>query len=102
MSLSPGPWRWNSEGELVSADGTIISPPNSMRFHPEGEAIAAVPEMVELLRSLEWHLESGYEYWACPSCEGCRDAKDAGDDGVPGHRPDCKLASLLARIEGKP
>lgn len=57
--------------------------------------IAAAPEMLKLLREMEWSDHDGVDY-CCPVC---------GAPNVPPpaeHAPDCALGALFARIDAKP
>ena len=89
---SPGPWR--AEGDdIVDVNGVVVCRPDDAS---DDSLIAAAPEMLELLRKLEgWRdgeCEScGPNAATCVECEWC-----AGH----GHRPDCALGALIARIDG--
>lgn len=50
---------------------------------------AGGPELIEMLRSLEWSRPVRGIGDTCPVCDG---VEDGG-----GHKPDCTLAALLAR-----
>jgi hypothetical protein len=47
-------------------------------------------ELVELLRSLEWH---GVDYYGMPSCPKC------GQYEVEGHNSQCRMSAVLAAAE---
>lgn len=95
MSLSKGPWRWSESGPpcLKTVDGdklilglNVFTQPNAA----DAAAIAAVPEMVELLRE--------------PLRDGKLVIKDPANNReiVVGCDWADRVTALLARIQGKP
>lgn len=100
---SPGPWRWagfalyGNDGDATGFCFDVPSEAYTEESKSNFRLIAAAPEMLELLRDLEWSGEEG----SCPSCH----SEGVSPVGFPAnrpHRPDCKLAALLARIDGEP
>jgi hypothetical protein len=59
--------------------------------------VYSAAEMLAMLKRLEWSREeralSGGNLWCCPICI------EAGMGGH--HKPDCKLAALIAKAEGR-
>ena len=114
MSTSPGPWKWEDYdgstggrgGDLIGPDGvpviaTIPTGPNSARIEAatrlDAALIASAPEMLALLRELEW---AGNEsVGTCPVC-GCQSRDGHGNDQfVPTMmREACRLGALLDRL----
>ncbi len=91
--LSPGPWKWliGVGAALEGASGLQGRTKRLLEVKPGAifnasqadlDAIAKGPEMVAMLRKLEWQ-HNGERY--CPECEGCE----------PVHRDACTLAALL-------
>ena len=68
-------------------------PPNEWRDVPEDMArlFRAAPAMYELLKEIEFVESNGVRF--CPSCNNCW--------GLPRHDDDCKLAAVIAEVEGK-
>lgn len=92
----PGPWHWGDfeAGEnpsaLIDADGEVVGFADGMRIEDFGETsrlLAAAPELLAMLRELEWHGDEGPQT-TCPECTGIK----------PKHYPDCRLAALLGRF----
>ena len=61
----------------------------------EARARAAAPEMLALLRSL-----AVIDFERGDGCAMCGHPAHRGAATSAGHAPDCKLAALLARIDG--
>ncbi len=57
--------------------------------------VAAAPEMLAALKSLEW---AGYHEDHYPLCPSCGNRKLARN---PKHKEDCILANAIAKAEGK-
>jgi hypothetical protein len=117
----PGPWRWSimrerREGRfwatLHDSGGVVlIGEPlrDEVAEFPDGGVhalIAAAPEMMALLRELEWsgrEFDQGFDdgtYACCPSCSGKspEPQKYGRHTESSGHERDCELAALLARL----
>lgn len=92
---SPGPWRWDI-GVLSDALGSWVLRLDDDDMVDVADAdqrlIAAAPEMLALLRKAEWMDMRPIS--AMPRCASCFSNKALG------HAEGCKLAALLARIEG--
>ncbi len=87
---SPGPWTVD-DWMIRSADRESILDATGDSFPGDLDLAAAAPEMLELLREMEWSEDDD-----CPICGGQRYSRaQAGP-----HEPGCKLAALLKRIEG--
>jgi predicted RNA-binding Zn-ribbon protein involved in translation (DUF1610 family) len=56
-------------------------------------------EMLAMLKELEWVLDDGCLH-KCPSCGQLNPAVHGAEEN-PGHDPDCRLAALIAKAEGK-
>jgi hypothetical protein len=111
MKHSPGPWKWERSkgdpevGMVYDADGNEVTvghcgccfPGDEHCTKADGMLIAAAPEMLELLRGVEW-LGNRRAGPACPWCAGSHPL--AGRLVMSGHGPDCQLAALLARVDG--
>lgn len=107
---TPGPWWWDYHDEdgnevrtdpgglghgLVSEAGGLAVYFESVRVPDETalankRLIAAAPELLEMLRRLEWHTGDGGEGTPLDWCGIC--------GGMLMHRPACELAALLARL----
>lgn len=97
--MTEKPWRWDGAEprSLLDGDGFVILS-NDMIDLPDAKTlalIAAAPELLEVLRSVEW---SSQDDWGsiCPSCQG---GEHAADGDAAGHRGGCKLAALLERLK---
>lgn len=101
VTHTPGPWEVQRlEGDTVQLITTVAAvsaeQPNSVRYiagvhSPEdAELIAAAPEMLEMLRRLEYVAMDFGHVMRCSSCKFDEDS---------GHRDNCKLAALLKRID---
>jgi hypothetical protein len=55
---------------------------------------AAAPEMLAMLKELEWLGDADGFIDICPLC-------GADCEVVRGHHPDCRLSALIAKAEGK-
>lgn len=102
---SPAPWKWNPPMRVVmdAIDDDVCRLHVGTKRSDEMVAanarlIAAAPttkqqrdEAVALLRELQWVRILSAD--RCPSCNGVRFEN--------GHHGDCKLAALLARIDGR-
>lgn len=126
MSISPGPWKWGylytseerpEDNEmqdlagLYDAEGVRVAEYSDYGWQKRHKtnaladmaAIAKVPEMVAMLRRLEWsglfvhqHALGSMEVGeACPCC-GTRRPKDPRQPRT--HKDDCELAALLKDI----
>ena len=112
---SPGPWRWgwvDDDGDVCADDSLHDGQANAMGIYDESgrrkepgheidrALIAAAPEMAAMLRELEWAGES--EHWqgvrACLFCRGDEPGDKASRPEEVGHRPGCRLSSLLNRM----
>jgi hypothetical protein len=105
---TPGPWTYDAEAaEILPGPGTdknFVGRFHSGRNDAGNDArptkadaalIAAAPEMLAALESLEW---AGYHedhYSLCPSCGNRKLARN------PKHKEDCLLANAIAKAEGK-
>jgi hypothetical protein len=95
---SPGPWTWDDDRlVLTSASPTeghhvILAIAEDYSIPPtlaDSALIADAPDMLKLLRELEW---SGVEQWEdAPACPVCR--TPAGTD----HK-ECRLGALLDKL----
>ncbi len=112
--LSPGPWKWaiGVGAVLESASGLQGRTKRILEVKPGAifdatqadlDAIARAPEMVGMLRKLEW---SGMAWAApdmyapcCSSCGGMRSPHLSDNFKRPGgHAPGCDLAALLKEL----
>lgn len=108
MSHSPGPWRWSEGGELLDAEGKgvpfewlrplILKLPGFMELEAMTTAtplsnraalIAKAPEMLSLLKELEWSSKFETDDGVMNECPECRRLN------YEGHTPDCRLSALL-------
>lgn len=91
---SPGPWSVHPHfsSRVIGPDESKIADV-SYRPHTEEDAnarlIAAAPEMLEMLRRLEWEADEEY----CLAC---------GNLERSGHMPDCELSALIRKAGGEP
>ncbi len=91
---SPGPWRWEGQGlSVIDADGRCVLTVSWLKGAADLRAVIEVPAMIELLRSAEWRGSAG----RCPWCDQWSAVPGKVEGG---HTPVCKLAALLARIDG--
>ncbi len=105
MSHTPGPWGATYDG---SSDWSIGPEPDPQGNRVAGvwdssddraganvALIAAAPEMLLMLKRLEWSGTFAVEDWVeddhCPLCKYEKRK----------HMDDCKLAALIAKAEGK-
>jgi hypothetical protein len=110
MLNTPGPWGYTYDGSSDWSIGPADDPQgdgrvahvwdkNDERARANVSLIAAAPEMLAMLKRLEW--EGAWAdspimpdpYRACPTCH----AKWA----IGKHDADCELAALMAKAEGK-
>ena len=63
---------------------------------PDARLIAAAPDLLEVLKAVEWH---GHGMARCPMCFGW-DSKNGGE-GDKRHSKDCKLAAAIQKAEGR-
>lgn len=100
MSDSLGPWKiaYGSGTYVVDSRGDPLATLHLRADRAKNAAlIAAAPEMLALLRDLEWAGNDcgssadgdSLSFAACPDCGAQRDS---------GHSPGCKLAAMLARL----
>lgn len=93
---TPGPWAVNDETWVVCSGDYFIADCEVSHFMAQNEReanarlIAAAPEMMAVLKSVEWvPSDDGLE---CPLC-WCKKGS--------GHQDDCPLSSVLAKAEGR-
>lgn len=101
--MTPGPWKWTKDAigfyttlvaatrddEVIGAASDISGDTSIIVTESDAALIAKVPEMVELLRGLEWSAAGDYCLPVCPSC-----------GFVPSrHAPDCRLHAILKLAE---
>jgi hypothetical protein len=101
VSHSPGPWRWAGDGLFSESAGWLgVEHPHEEISEADAALIAAAPELLAMLRELEWGGES--EHWqgvsACLFCRG-DEPGERHPGGEAGHKPDCRLSALLRRCE---
>lgn len=93
-ATSPDPWRLYLNDEIIAADDTCVARKHwdvhkengtEARWRADAALICAAPEMLELLRRLEWKGEDGV-----PVCPDCGEMSKHGEG--------CELAALLARL----
>jgi hypothetical protein len=80
-----------SHAEVKSCDA--VPPQNRDEHKANARLIAATPELLAELTSIEWGA-LGQSGPRCPSCGGNRDHR--------GHDRDCRLAAALAKATGNP
>ncbi len=87
----PGPWRWDVD-VLFDGNGEPITQVEHP-FPPRVRALTeAAPEMLELIRNIQWGPEMGRDSERhCQDC-GCPESEP--------HMSGCEIAALLARIDG--
>jgi hypothetical protein len=107
MAHTFGPWGYTYDGSSDWSIGPVADPQaeqvarvwdkNDERARAKASLIAAAPEMLAMLKRLEWSREeralSGGNLWCCPICI------EAGMGGH--HKPDCELAAIIAKAKGK-
>lgn len=102
---SPGPWRWDaderSRNVLRAADGDTIATYDEAYLKPRGAVdianralLASAPELLEMLRKLEWVKDEECTAGDGLSCPCCGWVKH-----TTGHAPDCRLSELLGRLK---
>lgn len=75
--------------DIVNCHGEVVAMCRSEYADLEAKHLAAAPEMAAMLRELQW----GNDGWPrCTICDGF---------SARGHFPGCRLAALLARIDGE-
>lgn len=94
---SPGPWSWGAgAGKWVLCDANdkrMISFSEWSIESGDMSLIAVAPELLAMLRALEWGKDTGgrdSDHSFCPWC--C-------NTGREDHEPDCRLARLLGRVK---
>jgi hypothetical protein len=107
---SPGPWYFHNNAagydELRSPNGEVIAMWGEWPAltKADAELIRSAPEVLELLRGLQW--SAGDDGDECPICNGTKPRDSYDEPGIVynldafGHRVGCKLAALIARIDG--
>jgi len=92
---SPGPWKWvpfrNWDGGLQAADGSYVISNDETDNTPENPhdavLIAKAPDLLAMLRRLEW---TTWNIRYDATCPVCAQRKSSGQ-----HAPGCDLATLL-------
>lgn len=104
------PWGWTYDGSSDYSIGPEADPQgddrvasvwdkNDERARAKVSLIAAAPELLKMLKRHEYvHQEDWGIDW-CPECGGVKPG--SGTDMQEGHKPDCELAALIAKAEGK-
>jgi hypothetical protein len=64
---------------------------------PDADLRSLLREALEELRRLEWYDHYGLENDRCLVCKGW---SLTSDEEKLGHKPDCRLAALLAKLDG--
>jgi hypothetical protein len=98
MTYTPGPWFFDKRTLSIGFSGGWIASVDDQ--HREGEGlgvifddgklIAAAPDLLEVLRAVEWLDDRGIFY--CPWCDYLRDS---------GHSEDCPRQQAIAKAEGE-
>lgn len=91
---TPGPWKiCEYKGEFYVADRHAIAlwNDNGALYNLEdGRLMASAPEMLEMLKELEFPVNDGSGFHVlCRFCQGRME-----------HAPDCKLGKLLKEADG--
>jgi hypothetical protein len=90
---TPGPWKaeyfQGDRGSVHCPDGRCVC----VVYDNDAPLIAAAPEMLAMLRELEWAASADGGWSCCPVCFGLK--------GRETHDADCRLAALLAKAEGR-
>lgn len=103
MSAKHWPAYWSTvDGKPVceiteEGNGAVCEVYNSPTAEADARLIAAAPEMLALLRELEWAGGDASGSSCCPACGAAPAVSQASD----AHAPGCRLHALLARIDGK-
>jgi hypothetical protein len=91
--ITPGPW-WNESGVIHAQKdgmpGACVHVARGIESRADAELIAAAPDMLSLLRELEWMRDEWRTQEYCPACLSMK--RD-------GHTRRCKLAAMLRRFE---
>jgi hypothetical protein len=90
---TPGPWKAEyfrgDRGSVHCPDGRCVC----VVYDNDAPLIAAAPEMLAMLKELEWQGDMECQSDICPMC---------GADWAEGrsHVENCRLAALIAKAEG--
>lgn len=117
---TPGPWNLEldamDEGDIgVFGTGMVpiaivdvrdfpdddMSPPRETAL-ANGHLMAAAPDLLAVLRAIEWSGNDAVEGWpCCPSCGAPSLNVDVGEDPGGDHAERCDLAAAIAKAEGR-
>lgn len=100
VKISPTPWSWrpNLDETLMAADGNPVIALDydddiTARLAGDRELIVAAPQLLNLLRQVEWAAEDEVYGSLCPICGMPKDKV---------HSLDCQLGHLLDRLGREP